>query len=392
MNDTMRLGELLIREGIITAAELERALQRSEQQKVRLGTALVELGFADVDTVARALSAMHQVPAVLSKHVANVDRAVIALVPRLVATSHRAVPIGWTPTKPPRLVVAFQDPRTTPTEDFAVAAAARIEVGVAPELLVNRLLSKHYGVTSSTVNMRFVDVDPASLQKPPSEPPAPKAEQPVLTLSLPPLPMPPEEEEVAEPQETRTSQAPASQAPASDAPASLVPVLGADDAVEALKATTTSDEIGNVLATWLHSTYGLGLVFVVKDILGMAIGWRGWAPDVQQITIESISVPLGPPSMFTTVYEGKIAFLGPPPEEGMPTHRKVWTALGGDEPLEALVIPVMLGERMVNILYSHSTTGTFPDGALEDAARVAREATTAYARLIRRPKPEVEEK
>jgi hypothetical protein len=379
----MRLGELLIREGIITAAELERALQRGEQQKVRLGTAIVELGFADIDTIARALSAIHQVPAVLSKHVTNVDRAVIALVPRLVATKHRAVPIGWTPTKPPRLVVAFQDPRTTPIEDFAVAAGARIEVGVAPELLVNRCLARHYGVTTSTANMRFVDVDPAALRKPPSEPPAPKAEQPVLTLSLPPLPMPPDE---AIPE----AQPEAPQA-ISQPPESLVPVLGVDDAITALKATTTSDEIGNVLATWLHSTYGLGLVLVVKDILGMAIGWRGWAPDIEQATIESIAVPLGPPSMFTTVYERKIAFLGPPPEEGMPIQRKVWNALGGDAPLEALVIPVMLGERMVNILYTHSTTGTFPDGALEDAARVAREATTAYARIIRRPKPEAAE-
>lgn len=367
----MHLGELLIREGVITSAELDRALVRSEQQKVRLGTALVELGFVDVDLVARALSAQHQVPAVLSKHVTNIDRAVIGLVPRLVATKRRAIPVGWTPTKPPRLVVAFEDPRTTPIEDFAVAAGARIEIGVAPELLVNRCLSKYYGVTTSMTNMRFVDVDPNALRKPDSsEPPAPKPAPPVLTLSLPPLPMPPQELE--EPKE--------------EEPVSLVPVLGVDDAIEAFKATTTSDQIGNILATWLHSTYGLGLVFVVKDILGMAIGWRGWAPDVDQAAIESISVPLGPPSMFTTVYEGKVAFLGPPPEEGMPIHKKVWNALRSEDPLEAIVIPVMLGERMVNILYAHATNGTIPDGALEDAARVAREATTAYARLIRRPK------
>jgi hypothetical protein len=369
----MRLGEVLIREGLITATELERALQRGEQQKVRLGTALVELGFVDVDTIARALSAMHQVPAVLSKHVASVDRAVVALVPKLVATKRRAVPIGWTPTKPPRLVVAFEDPRTTPIEDFAVAAGARIEVGVAPELLVNRLLSRYYGVTSSTTNQRFVYVDPSTLEKPPSEPPAEKPAAPILTLSLPPLPMPPEEEKVEAPREE-------------EAPVSLVPMLNVDDAIAALKATTTSDEIGNVLSTWLHSTYGIGLVLVVKDILGMAIGWRGWAPGLTQAAIESISVPLGPPSMFTTVYEGKVAFLGSPPEEGMAIQRKVWSALGSDEPLEAIVIPVMLGERMVNILYAHATGGTIPDGALEDAARVAREATTAYARLIRRPK------
>lgn len=367
----MRLGELLLHEGVITSAELERALVRSEQQKVRLGTALVELGFVDVDLVARALSAQHQVPAVLTKHVSNIDREVVALVPRVVVRKRRAFPVGWTPTKPPRLVVAFEDPRTTPIEDFAVAAGARIEVGVAPELLVNRCLSRYWGVTSSAANTRFVDVDPATLQKSDSsEPPAPKPAPPVLTLSLPPLPMAPEPPE--EPME--------------DEPAALVPMLGADDAVQALKSSTSSDQVGNILATWLQSTYGVGLVLLVKDILGMAIGWRGWAEGVDQATIESISVPLGPPSMFTTVYEGKVAFLGPPPEEGMAIQRKVFRALGSEDPLEAIVIPVMLGERMVNILYAHATGGTIADGALEDAARVAREATTAYARLVRRPK------
>jgi hypothetical protein len=390
----IRLGELLMREGLITASQLEDGLRRGVDQKVRLGTALVELGFVDVDTIARALSELHRAPAVLAKHVAEIDRSVVALFPPRLAEKCRAIPLGWTPTKPARLVVAFEDPGATPPDDLLVAAGARIEVGVAPELLVNRCLAKYYGVTRSAANMRFVDVDPAALRKPDSsEPPAPKVPSPELILSVPPLPglwtpqLPQPEETQAEDTQPEDAQPEDTPQEEGGEPASLVPMLSADEAVVALKATSTSDEIGNILATWLHSTYGLGLVFVVKDVVGMAIGWRGWTDGLDQTTIEGISVPLGPPSMFTTVYEGKVAFRGPPPEEGAAIHRKVWTALGGEEPTAALVVPLMLGERVVNILYAHVTgDATLGENALEDVTRVALEATTAYARLIRRPK------
>lgn len=388
----MRLGELLVREGVIDVRKLELGLQRAEQQKVRIGTALVELGFVDVDTIARALSAIHQVPAVLSKHATNIERSVIALIPPIVAKKLRAIPLGWTPTKPPRLVVGFENPRTTPLDELTVAAGARIEVGVAPELLVNRCLTKYYGVTTSAANMRFVNVDPAALRASDSSEPPPPRHAVVKTLSLPPLPMPPSfEEQKLEPPPIPVVESLAEALPEppvpEEEPLSLVPVLTTDDAIVALKATTSSDEIGNVLATWLHSTYGLGLVLVVKDILGLAIGWRGWAADLDQASIDSIAVPLGPPSMFMSVYEGKVAFRGPPPDEGVAVHRKLWTALGGEAPSQALVVPVMLGERMVNILYAHVTgDAVIEDSALEDAARIAREATTAYARIVRKPK------
>ena len=54
------------------------------------------------------------------------------------------------------------------------------------------------------------------------------------------------------------------------------------------------------------------------------------------------------------------------------------------EPSEVLVIPILLGDRVVNILYSHVTDRiALGESALEDAARVAAAASTAYARIIR---------
>src|SRR4051812_16778181 len=118
----MKLGELLMREGFLTVAQLETALLYQKQLGHRIGTSLVELGFVDIDPIARALSAQHRVPAVLQKHVAGIDRKIIAKIPAKVAIAHRAVPLGFTQTTPPRLVVALRDPHATPVEEIGFVA------------------------------------------------------------------------------------------------------------------------------------------------------------------------------------------------------------------------------------------------------------------------------
>src|SRR5262245_56211244 len=101
----MRLGELLLREGVISADQLDGALELHRRFRQRVGSSLVELGYIDVDTIARALSAQQRVPAVLLKHVSAIDPQIIALLPPRVAATYFAIPLGYTQSLPPRLVV-----------------------------------------------------------------------------------------------------------------------------------------------------------------------------------------------------------------------------------------------------------------------------------------------
>ncbi|MDH5717154.1 MAG: hypothetical protein OEZ22_05910 [Spirochaetia bacterium] len=56
----MRLGDLLIKEGVITQTELERALERQEETKEKLGFVLMKMGFLDQPTLLRYLSKQAQ--------------------------------------------------------------------------------------------------------------------------------------------------------------------------------------------------------------------------------------------------------------------------------------------------------------------------------------------
>ena len=62
----MRLGDLLVGQGLISADDLEAALQRQKQQGGRLGTHLVAMGLMTVDKLVVALSGQQEVGATLS--------------------------------------------------------------------------------------------------------------------------------------------------------------------------------------------------------------------------------------------------------------------------------------------------------------------------------------
>lgn len=51
----MQVGEILIAKGIINAAQLEKALAEQKSSGLRLGEAVVKLGFATTEQVEAAL-------------------------------------------------------------------------------------------------------------------------------------------------------------------------------------------------------------------------------------------------------------------------------------------------------------------------------------------------
>src|SRR5271170_5158285 len=61
---SQRLGDLLVKEKIITPEQLEQATKAQKEQNVRLGSALVKLGFLTDEDVTNFLSRQYGVPAI----------------------------------------------------------------------------------------------------------------------------------------------------------------------------------------------------------------------------------------------------------------------------------------------------------------------------------------
>jgi len=88
----MKVGEALVKEGLITRQQLELALQRQVQFGGRIGTNLVELRFLTEDELAKFLGRYFRMPAVSPEMIASIDEEVINSVSREIVEKYRILP------------------------------------------------------------------------------------------------------------------------------------------------------------------------------------------------------------------------------------------------------------------------------------------------------------
>ncbi len=164
------LGALLIREGLVTDAELDAALaQQRLSASRRLGELLVERGVVTPADVARLVAEQYELPFV-ELGASEVDPLAGALLPEEIAQRHAALPIGFLPDGSLRVVVA--DPTKVLYSDelhvalgvplsFAVADPAAIEDAIkrvhAPAPAVDEGLAETPPATDEVVDPYTVD-------------------------------------------------------------------------------------------------------------------------------------------------------------------------------------------------------------------------------------------
>jgi hypothetical protein len=170
--------------------------------------------------------------------------------------------------------------------------------------------------------------------------------------------------------------------PPSAPPDALRPFIDQAEASRLLETATSKELIGRILADWLRSTFGCGIVLIVKNEL--AVGWKGYFPDAEDL-IEAVAIPLGKPSMFSAAHQARSALVGVPASDGAKVNELFWRLLRCAPPSEVLVCPVVLAGRTVNLLYAHADDDEpLTDSQMRAAMVVANDAGAAYMRLIRR--------
>lgn len=136
-----RLGELLVRENLISLAQLQRAEEIRRETGERLGYTLATLGFVDETELTQFLSKTYGVPSINLDDF-QVAPNVLELVPREVAIRHLCLPInraGGT------LIVAMADPSNlTAIDDLKFLTGFAIEVVVASEVAIRGAIGRYY--------------------------------------------------------------------------------------------------------------------------------------------------------------------------------------------------------------------------------------------------------
>ena len=138
----VRLGDLFVREGLITEEQLEEGLAEAKASGHRIGYALVHLGFVKEDELTRMLARQYRVPAVdLDKF--NVDPKILKLISVSVAQKHLVLPlrrVGRT------LTVAMTNPTDfSAIDDLKFITKLDIEPVIVGEYTLRKHLENYYG-------------------------------------------------------------------------------------------------------------------------------------------------------------------------------------------------------------------------------------------------------
>lgn len=144
MSKKLRIGELLVKAGILSRPQLEEALNAQLIYGGKLGTNLVEHGFVSEEFLTSFLSKQCNVPAVDSETLNDIPQEVIEAIPRELAGRHRVVPFRMDKR---RLDLALIDPTNLKAiDEVAFKSGRMVRPHVAAEVAILRCLERYYQV------------------------------------------------------------------------------------------------------------------------------------------------------------------------------------------------------------------------------------------------------
>jgi type IV pilus assembly protein PilB len=153
-----KLGDILVREGLITLEQLKRALQEQKSSGMRLGYTLVKLGFIEETEVTKMLARQYRMPAVdLSRF--EVDPKILKLLPPDIATKHTVLPLkreGRT------LTVAIADPNNVAAiEDIKFITRCDVFPVIAGEYTLRNAIDRYYQQSDAQLQSLLKSVEAA---------------------------------------------------------------------------------------------------------------------------------------------------------------------------------------------------------------------------------------
>ena len=152
-DDHNRLGDLLVKEQLITPLQLRKAMETQRGSGGRLGHELTKLGYIEESELTAFLSKQYGVPSVNLSDI-ELDPDVLKIIPKEVVTRHQVLPVNKSGNT---LIVAMADPSNIfAIDDIKFITKFHIEVVVASEQAIADAIERYY---TSTVSFDEVMMD-----------------------------------------------------------------------------------------------------------------------------------------------------------------------------------------------------------------------------------------
>ncbi len=143
---SVRLGEILIKESLITQEQLQKALEHQRTNGGKLGSCLAKLGYITDDDITGVLSRQYGVPSINLKFY-EIDPTVIKLIPQDTATRYQVIPLSRVGSV---LTIAMTDPTNVfAMDDIKFMTGFNVEPVVASESAIAEAIARFYGASNA---------------------------------------------------------------------------------------------------------------------------------------------------------------------------------------------------------------------------------------------------
>jgi type IV pilus assembly protein PilB len=155
-----RIGELLVKENLLSAEQLRKAREEARTGGGRLGAQITKLGFLEESELSDFVAKQYGVPGIDLDEF-EVDPAVIQLIPEEVAIKHTVLPVNRAGST---LILATADPSNIfAIDDIKFLTGYNVEVVVASEEAIKRSVDRFYDQSSSLDDV-MADFDDSDME------------------------------------------------------------------------------------------------------------------------------------------------------------------------------------------------------------------------------------
>ncbi len=136
-----RLGELLVREQVISLQQLQTAQDEAKRSGRRLGATLATLGYVDDNELSTFVAKQYGLNTI-NLHIQEIDPELLKLVPKDVAQRHFIIPVARSGST---MAVAMADPSNIyAIDELKFLTQYNIRPVVASELAIEEAIARHY--------------------------------------------------------------------------------------------------------------------------------------------------------------------------------------------------------------------------------------------------------
>ncbi|MEJ2199792.1 MAG: hypothetical protein P8X63_02065 [Desulfuromonadaceae bacterium] len=349
---SIKIGELLVREKLISLVQLEEALKYQVIFGGRLGTNLVEMGLLGEDDIARMLSKKLGISYLPNALTVEIPADVLALIPREKADEYQILPLRLDGR---RLTLGMIDPSATKIiNEMAFLTGCVIRPVIVPEIRMLRALEHHYQIEPRLSQVLLTDRSRSAQAFEAND------SGQIWPESISGRP----DEEHPEALGTRYQSA-------------FITRYTIDEVSKKLATAENRDSIANNIAQYLGQSQVCGAVFLVRN--DMALGWKGIRQRRLIAGFEHLTVPLQEPSVLKTVVQTQSYYLGPVPQT--PLNLLILQKFGTHLPQTVLLVPLVLMGRTVGIIYANGDGDAIAKD-LPELQKLASKAIMAFEILL----------